>query len=90
MLDGASAFVPVAVSVSTYAGHLGEKIRDHLTKRPDVDLTEALRTGIDSTAHELALTPGESPSSTVTIARQLGDHVDLLVLGDSMAVFPTR
>jgi hypothetical protein len=88
MLDGASAFAPVPVSVSAYAGHLGGKIRDQLTERPGIDLTEALRAGISSTADELALTPGESPSSTVTIARWLGDHLDLLVLGDNLAVLP--
>src|SRR5699024_485705 len=76
MLDGASAFVPVPVPASTFAAQLGQRLRDTLTAQPDAALPAALGEAISDTAHTLQLQPGESPSSTVTIARQTDDHID--------------
>lgn len=88
MLDGASAFVPVPVPASTYAERLGRHIRDTLHAWPDADLRATLAGAIHTTARELDLKPGESPSSTVTIARELDGQLDLLVLGDNLVVLP--
>src|SRR5437879_4777762 len=88
VLDGASAFVPGPVPASTYADRLGRHIIDSLHTKPDADLTVILADAISTTATKLDLTPGKSPSSTVSIFRQNGDQVDLLVLGDSMIVLP--
>lgn len=88
MLDGASAFIPVSVAASTYAETLGRHIQHALTERPDAELADTLAEAIDATARELALSPGESPSSTVAIARVHQDTVDLLVLGDTEIVTP--
>src|SRR5436305_10708052 len=73
MLDGASAFLPVPVPASTYADQLGRRIAEALTSNPDADLTEVLARSIEATAKSLDLTPGESPTSTVTIARVRDD-----------------
>src|SRR5699024_370343 len=88
MLDGASAFVPVPVPASTFAAQLGQRLRDTLTAQPDAALPAALGEAISDTAHTLQLQPGESPSSTVTIARQTDDHIDLLMLGDNLVMTP--
>lgn len=88
MLDGASAFVPVPVPATTYADHLGSYLRDTLTADPQADLASALAEGIRDTTSALDLRPGKSPSSTVTIARQINDGLDLLILGDNLVVLP--
>ncbi len=88
MLDGASAFVPVDVSPGTYVDTLGGFLVEHLTEHPEVDLTDALAAAIQRSAALLDLHPGVSPSSTVAIARQRDDDVDLLVLGDSQIATP--
>lgn len=88
MLDGASAFVPVPVPANTYADRLGKHLRDSLQAWPDADLRATLAGAIHTTARQLNLTPGQSPSSTVTIARELDGHLDLLVLGDNLVVLP--
>lgn len=90
MLDGASAFVPVPVPASTYADRLGRHLRDRLTARPDADLTTALSDAISDTARTLDLHEGESPSSTVTIARRSGDVLDLAMLGDNLVILPNE
>jgi hypothetical protein len=88
MLDGASAFIPVPVPAKTYADRLGRHIRDSLHAWPDADLRATLAGAIHTTARQLNLNPGESPSSTVTIARELDGWLDLLVLGDNLVVLP--
>lgn len=90
MLDGASAFVPVPVSASDYADHLGRLIAADLTADPSADLTEVLAEAIRSTAAYFDLHAGESPSSTVTIARERDDHLDILLLGDNTVILPDR
>jgi hypothetical protein len=90
MLDGASAFVPVPVPASVYADQLGRYLRDALNAAPDGELRAILADGIGRTARNLGVAPGNSPSSTVTIARQDGDHVDILMLGDNVVVLPDQ
>ncbi|NKQ55378.1 hypothetical protein HFP15_21050 [Amycolatopsis sp. K13G38] len=92
MLDGASAFVPVPVPASDYADHLGRLLANALTTDPTADptadLPDILAEAIRSTASHFDLRAGESPSSTVTIARERDDYLDLLVLGDNTVILP--
>jgi hypothetical protein len=88
VLDGASAFVPVEVSPATYVDTLGHFLAERLTADPRAALTDALAQAIERSATLLDLHPGASPSSTVAIAREDGDGIDLLVLGDSQIATP--
>jgi hypothetical protein len=88
MLDGASAFVPVPVPAAVYADTLGRHITAYLSTEPYRDLRAILATAIQRTAQNLKLTPGHSPSSTVTIVRVHEDQLDGLVLGDSLLALP--
>lgn len=88
MLDGASAFVPVPVAAATYADTLGLEVQQRLIDDPAAELVDTLADAITDTASELDLTPGESPSATVAIARVHSGHVDLLVLGDTQVALP--
>jgi hypothetical protein len=88
MLDGASAFTPVPVSASVYTEHLGRHLRDELTAAPEHDLQEVLAHAIRASAGELKLTPGHSPSSTVTVVRDLADALEVLILGDNLVIMP--
>ncbi len=88
LLDGASAFVPVPVPASAYADYLGRFLADALTSDPAADLQEILAEGIKATAAHYDLKAGESPSSTVTIARERDEHLDLLLLGDNTVILP--
>ncbi|SFP35918.1 hypothetical protein SAMN05421810_102355 [Amycolatopsis arida] len=88
VLDGASAFLPVPVPAATYADVLGKRLRDLLNAGPDRGLRDVLADGIAHTATVLGLSPGDSPSSTVTIVRQRDDDVDVLILGDNLVVLP--
>lgn len=88
VLDGASAFVPVRVSPSTYVDTLGGFLIGGLAADPWIPLTDLLAQAITGTASALGLSPGTSPSSTVAIAREDGNGLDLLVLGDSQIATP--
>ncbi len=90
MLDGASAHTPVPVSPSTYADTLGRHLRDHLDRDPEADLADVLADAITGTTARLELVAGASPSSTVTILRRRGDHIDILMLGDNLLVLPDQ
>lgn len=89
VLDGASAFIPVEVSPATYADTLGRFLIEYLTAAPEADLADALEAAIERAKALLDLDPGASPSSTVAIARQRADDVDLLVLGDTQIATPS-
>lgn len=86
MLDGASAFIPMPVSASVYADHLGRQLARQMNARPGGDLRGILADAIATTARDLDLRAGKSPSSTVIILRYAGDYADCLVLGDSLAI----
>jgi hypothetical protein len=83
VLDGATAFVPLALSAQAYADHLGHRLAELLTAAPGADLRAALASAIADTAASLRLRAGESPSSTVAILRERPAELDVLVLGDS-------
>ncbi|WP_308283493.1 hypothetical protein [Pseudonocardia nigra] len=83
VLDGASAFVPVEVDPATYAQTLGAHIAARLDDDPAARLPGIVAASIRHTAAELDLTPGRSPSSTVSILRARTSTADLYVLGDS-------
>lgn len=82
VLDGASGS-DTHVSVNDYVDDLAGALVEVLDAEPDMPLPHALADAIRSTVAALRVMPGESPSSTVSIARRRGDAVDLLVLGDS-------
>lgn len=82
VLDGASGS-DTRVTVAEYVDHLAGALIEVLDAESDMPLPHALADAIRSTVAKLRLMPGESPSSTVSIARRRGDEVDLLVLGDS-------
>jgi hypothetical protein len=86
MLDGASAFIPVPVPAAVYAEHLAQQLAKVMDARPEDDLRGILADSIATSARDLELQPGKSPSSTVIILRRVGAYVDCLVLGDSLAV----
>ncbi|MDO8149161.1 hypothetical protein Q6350_12045 [Isoptericola sp. b515] len=88
VLDGASAFVPVAVSPATYVDTLGRFLVEGLSAEPEIGLPNLLAEAISQSASLLGLSPGSSPSSTVAIAREDGHGLDLLVLGDSQIATP--
>lgn len=90
LLDGASAFRSVPVAPAEYAAELGTRIRDGLLAEPAGDLRAILRDAIKETADKLELEAGKSPSSTVTIARETDGWIDVLALGDSVAVLPDK
>lgn len=90
VLDGASAFVPVPIPAAAYADTLGREVQQRLTDEPAAELANTLADAIAATATALDLTPGESPSATVAIARVRAGHVDVLVLGDTQVVLPDQ
>jgi hypothetical protein len=90
MLDGASAFVPVPVPASTYADHLAREVRGHFIDDPAAGLKAVLAESIRTTATALDLAPGKSPSSTVTIARTIGNEFEFLFLGDNLVILPNE
>ncbi|MEU4245837.1 hypothetical protein AB0F15_00310 [Amycolatopsis sp. NPDC026612] len=88
MLDGASAFKPVPVPAAVYAETLGSHLREELADQPAADLVKLLEEAIAWSAKSLDLRAGNAPSSTVSIVRQSGESVDLLVLGDNLIASP--
>lgn len=83
LLDGATAFEPVGVDPDNYAETLGAAIADQLDRQPALLLADAVTAAIAETAARLHISPGRSPSSTVSILRARDDAADLYVLGDS-------
>jgi hypothetical protein len=83
VLDGASAYEPVHVDPATYADHVGRVIAGRLDQDPNADLAAAVAEAISHAAVHLDLSPGRSPSSTVSVLRTRDDVVDFYVLGDS-------
>ncbi|PRX47574.1 hypothetical protein B0I33_105153 [Prauserella shujinwangii] len=88
MLDATTADVPAAVPADAYADRLGRALRDALNAAPDDDLHDILADAIGRTATDLRLTPGQSPSSAVSIVRETDDRLDVLVLGGNTVVLP--
>jgi Protein phosphatase 2C len=65
---------------------LGQHITDLLRSEPSADLRSVVATAIGQVTEEHSLVPGESPASTVAIARWDDRHIDGLALGDSPIV----
>ncbi|WP_436492666.1 hypothetical protein [Actinokineospora sp. HUAS TT18] len=88
VLDGASTLRTDLPSGGDYARELGAQLAGRLTAAPELDLAQQLAGAIRSVARHNGFTPGESPSSTVSIVRWDSDTVEALVLCDSpVAVF---
>ncbi|MGW4942948.1 protein phosphatase 2C domain-containing protein [Actinoplanes sp. NPDC004185] len=85
LLDGASAVRPQRFDGGWYANHLADELCHKLEADPDAELRTVLRDAIAKVASELGHDDG-SPSSTVAMVRWSGETVDLLILGDSVAV----
>ncbi|WP_280229056.1 hypothetical protein [Nocardia cyriacigeorgica] len=87
VLDGATAHDPAMPRAGKYVDTLATELGHRIDASND--LRTALADAIDSTAALLRLTPGTSPSSTVSIVRVAPATVDLLVLGDAAAIVRT-
>lgn len=84
VLDGASAYDPsVSPEAGEYVDTLGPALVNQITRRPGIDLRDALASAISYAADKFALVPGRGPSSTVSIVRCGPKIVEVLVLGDS-------
>lgn len=79
LLDGATALEEREHTASWYVDHLAAELAARLRANPEADLPDTLAEAIAA----LALTPGESPSSTVAITRWTSATIDALVLADS-------
>ncbi len=87
MLGCASAYGPLRVlPARTFIGSAKRSSKRSRTTEP-IRKT-ALAHAINRTAGELRLSPGRSPSSTVTIARERRDDISILVLRDNLVVLP--
>jgi hypothetical protein len=89
LLDGATSLRPGLRSGGWYASRLAGELAGRLTGYPSMDLADLLAAAIRAVARENALTPGESPSSTVALARWNDEVVEGLVLADSPVVAVT-
>ncbi|TWH21991.1 hypothetical protein JD82_03864 [Prauserella rugosa] len=86
VLDGATEQRPGLPSGGWYAEHLAARLRQALTVQPQADLATVLTSAIADVADTENLTPGASPSSTVSLLRWDADVVEALVLADSPVV----
>ncbi|ASU80352.1 hypothetical protein CDG81_21095 [Actinopolyspora erythraea] len=86
VLDGATSLRPTERTGGWYAAELAAALRPHLDSPAEPDLAESLEAAIAevSTAH--GLSPGDSPSSTVSVLRWNERLVEALVLADSPVV----
>ncbi|GGM69359.1 hypothetical protein GCM10012275_44760 [Longimycelium tulufanense] len=84
LVDGATTLIPTPYDGGWYADQLVAQLRERLTA--NADLAQALADAIEAVAREFDLRPGNSPSSTVAIARWNQEQVDALVLADSPVV----
>ncbi|WP_298454867.1 hypothetical protein [uncultured Cellulomonas sp.] len=89
VLDGASAVDPREVSTGTYVDTLGSLLVHGLADGRCRRLTDVLAAAIEEAAALLDLRRGDSPSSTVAIARANDEALDVLVLGDWQLATPS-
>lgn len=89
VLDGASQPEQTERNGGWLAEQLGSTLAARLGAHPAEDLAEALAWSIATVADTHGLMPGESPSTTVTIARWTDSTVNVLVLCDSPAIVVT-
>ncbi|HEX6341617.1 protein phosphatase 2C domain-containing protein [Umezawaea sp.] len=81
VLDGVTSTRPPDNNGAWYAQTLGEELVDLLASGGD--LADLLAAAINRVTTRHGLVPGDSPASTVAIARWTGTEVDTLVLADS-------
>ncbi|MBB1157018.1 protein phosphatase 2C domain-containing protein [Amycolatopsis dendrobii] len=86
VLDGATSPSPDLPPGGWYAHLLRDQLAQELRTAPHQDLSDALATAIAAVAKNNALTPGNSPSSTVSILRWSDQEIEALVLADSPIV----
>ncbi len=86
LLDGATSMRDDLPSGGAYAAELGAQVAARLSAAPELDLADLLAGAIRSVARGNGFTPGESPSSTVSIVRWNAAEVEALVLADSPVV----
>jgi hypothetical protein len=86
LLDGATSTNPNLPPGGWYANLLVTRLSAELTAAPGADLGDVLAKAIADVAAAHDLTPGNAPSSTVSIVRWTEDRVDGLVLADSPIV----
>ncbi|MGW5050954.1 protein phosphatase 2C domain-containing protein [Actinokineospora sp. NPDC004072] len=83
LLDGATSTTHPG---GPYAVALAAQLAGRLVAAPEVGLVEHLAGAIRAVARHHGYTPGDSPSSTVAIARWDSSSVEVLVLADSPVV----
>jgi serine/threonine protein phosphatase PrpC len=88
VLDGASAFDPAAPAADHYVDALLATLAE--TFDSPTDLPTILSVAIARVRWQLNAEPGGGPSSTVLLLREVGEWLELLVLGDSTAVVGRR
>ncbi|WP_037365597.1 protein phosphatase 2C domain-containing protein [Amycolatopsis orientalis] len=86
VLDGATSPSPALPPGGWYAHLLRDQLAHELNARPQEDLSTTLATAIAEVAKTHHLTPGNSPSSTVSILRWNDSAIEALVLADSPIV----
>ncbi|ATY09182.1 hypothetical protein CU254_00825 [Amycolatopsis sp. AA4] len=86
VLDGATSPSPDLPPGGWYAHLLRDQLAQELRTNPEKDLSAALATAIAAVAKAHHLTPGNSPSSTVSILRWTDQEIEALVLADSPIV----
>jgi hypothetical protein len=85
VLDGVTGSGASRLSPGGYADALGLSLARALAGAAGADLRDVLAEAIAATASRYHLEPGCSPQGTVAVARW-GARLDLLVLGDTIAV----
>jgi len=86
LLDGVTSTRPHTRNGAWYAQTLGEELANQLTRNDGDDLADLLATAITNVNKRHALTPDDSPATTVAIARWTDQDVDVLVLADSPVI----
>ncbi|GAA4775031.1 hypothetical protein GCM10023200_04390 [Actinomycetospora chlora] len=87
VFDEASAYGPkVSPDATEYVDTLRLAPIEQIISQYGIDLRDALAAAIRTTGDNVALVPGEGPSSTVSIVRRGEETVHVLVLDDSPVV----
>jgi serine/threonine protein phosphatase PrpC len=89
VLDGATRPEAGERDGGWIADALGRQLCRRLLEWPGADLVDVLRDAIGAVAREHKLTPGDSPSTTVSMLRWTDEELHALVLGDSPVVVLT-
>jgi hypothetical protein len=84
LLDGATSVRPRTRTGGWYAEQLGDALVPRLST--NADLADLLADAIAEVTDRYGLTPGDAPSSTVSLLRWDDDSVEALVLADSPIV----